>query len=281
MKRTISAKRFAVLAASMALSTACADSPKAVVGPDSDLDRGIDNLVGQPVTTNAVKFVGTDFFGQTCDAYLTFHNGSWIVDSDVTLHGQELPSLSLQEWDYTPAGAQYKQINPTVGFENTPALASAVLFDENEIVDMNKIAQYRRSFDLAYTYRMEMNSGMTFDQFVELEEAMEEVEADATQFAAHQDKFAAVERLFYITYHVGHYDSFLCNNLSAVGAVEVTFEQTMPSDDDDHDHDHGHDDDHDHDDDHGHDDDHDHDHDDDHGHDDDHDHDHDHGHGGH
>jgi hypothetical protein len=252
-------KKLLVLSLLASSLQACAENPEKLVAAKPDPKNGNLPVTGQPVKANAIHFEGLDLNDDPCGLFLTFHDGSWMVKLDYKLHGETFPDMSVSEYDYDSATKNYDKLSST-GINHTPVLAAALLSDPDAIVDLNKLADYRSTGTLTHSMQVNLDSNLTFAEFEHFEEAVIDIEADATKFATHQSDLNAVNSITFRLKHGNHYDTMKCTGLVAHDVDEVEFSDVVGGDDDhDHDHDHGDD----HGDDHA-DDDHDHDHDDDH-----------------
>lgn len=215
---------------------ACAESPDRLI-TSRDQIGGIQPVLGQAIKTNAVHYSGLDFDDNPCDVFITFHDGKWMMQSSLQVHGQKIPDVTLGEYDYDSASKNYGPLNAS-GIVNQATLATALLNNPALPVDLNKISDYRQSGDLAYAYRVDLSSNLTFAEFEAFEDAMKEIEADATKYTTFENDIMVLSQVRYTVGHLGHYDPGACLNLTAQGVDEIEFIPSAGGPSDDHDHDH-------------------------------------------
>ena len=117
-----------------------------------------------------------------------------------------------------------------------PVMVSAVLEDENIIVDYNKLLEYEQNGVLVQSLRADLNDV----DFVTFESALDEVLENNNSFEANQSSLNQLQRTVFKIFHSGHYDAAACSNFTLSGMNLVEFE--LGGKHGDHDDDHGDDD---------------------------------------
>lgn len=202
---------------------------------------------GDTIKKNAVVFQGSDFFGQSCNMALSLieENGEhvFLTKMGYGIHGQALPDAETSLYRFDISTNSFGDAQNGTG----PVTFGGAILNDGSEADMNNLAAYERSGQLAYSIRVETTATSAEDY----EEALEEVVADPSQLAAYASTLDQINRVVVKIAHHGHFDAAGCVGfkLAGIGQFEFELDEHDGHDHDDHDDhdDHGDHDDHDHD----------------------------------
>lgn len=230
-------------------TTACAETPSAVV-PTANYGSATEapHEEEESFKLTALKYSGSDFFGQQCDLYVSLveeeheaeeseehHDARFIAKLDYQVHGNSPADIFVDFYSYSLKEQVFYSIDePT---ETTfPVLYSVTLKNGAE-GNPNESGHYEAEGELSQSFRLDFDKNLDVNAFVEaLEESVEGGAVDAVVLDQ-------VKRVVLKVAHVGHYDPAACSDFSFAGVEEaVSFEAGHHDDHegDDHDHDHDH-----------------------------------------
>jgi|GEM_PF-2285147 len=254
----------AIILSAFLSSVACADEAISPIAPldNSFKNEGLSSDEHTDLDLTALTFEGRDPFGTKCslhisgfeDAHLESENDEhgfeFVAKLSYGLHGQSAQDSIVDFKRYDLDTNTYYPLDSSSA-NSMPVMVSAILSDEDETVDYNKLVEYENNGILLQSLRADF-----FDVDTEsFTEALETVLEDNSTFEANKSVLDQLQGTVLKIQHNGHYDAASCSRFKLTSIEEIEFELGKGHDDD-HDDDHG-----DHDDDHGDDDDHDDDHD--------------------
>ena len=231
-------------------SSACAEDASSPVAPNKKNDEPV-VAEEEHLELPSLLFKGKDPFGSPCNLYISAsehededegsgdhghkHTLEFFAKVDYSVHGESPLDTQVNFYRYSLDQNKFFPEDSTEP-NTTPTLASIVLNDKNEKVDINKMTEYEQKGQLAQSLRIDF-SDMDIESF---EESLEAVVEDDSTLSTHKATLDQMNRAVLKLSHNGHYDSVACSNFQLSGVENVEFDINASHDDDDHDHGHDH-----------------------------------------
>ncbi len=237
------------------LNSACSETPNSPVKSPDTPSNGAAGAPGseQKFELMSLTYEGSDLYGKACHIYISVaesdheaeeHNHEFFAKVDYKLHGEGILDSTVVFKNYDLKNGIYSDAD-SADPSSLPALASAILKDQNTEVDFNKLLQYETSGELIQSVRIDF-SNMNHNEFTT---ALEEVIEDDSLLETNRSKLNKINRAIIKISHNGHYDSVACVNFkltevkSAEYVINGDHDEHGDHDDDEyggHDDEHGH-----------------------------------------